>query len=108
MDVALGAIGPPASSLRPMRFWGERFSYRSRKAPLIQRGGNQESEFPWRIGVGVIFRIPFSRHAFAVGKWTGEQPHENVDGIPALSLRPLENPEDYFHVDERQDERPAG
>lgn len=91
-----------------MKIWSESVVYRDRKSPLIQRGRNLESEFPWRTGVGLIVRFPLSRRAFSFGWWNGEQPRENIDGFPSLSLRPLDHPEDYFHVlDQQQDERPA-
>lgn len=85
-----------------MKIWWERVVYRDLPAPLVQRGRNLESEFPWRIGIGLIVRLPFSRRAFSAGWWTGEQPRENVDGFPSLSLRPLDHPEDYFHVLDEQ------
>ena len=87
-------------------FWLERYIYRHLPAPLTERGGNQEQGYPWRIGQGRIFRVPFTRQAIAIGRWTGEQPHENVEGIPSLTFQPLEHPEDYFHVQD-EDSRPV-
>ena len=84
----------------PLSFFWQTVTYPRRRNPLMEGGLAQEEDFPWREGRCRIFRAPFTRHAIAVGKWTGEQPHENVDGTPSLSLRPLENPEDFFHVQE--------
>lgn len=86
-------------------FWWELFSYRHRPAPLTERGVGLEPGFPWRKGECRLFRLPFSRQGIAFGRWTGEQPHENVDGVPSLTFRPLEHPEDYFHAVEQ--DRPA-
>jgi len=90
----------------PTPLWGERFVYRRLPAPLTERGGGQEEVYPWRTGVCQFFRLPFTRQAIAIGRWTGEQPRENVDGIPSLMLRPLDHPEDYFHV-QNEDSRPV-
>jgi hypothetical protein len=88
--------------------WWEGTAYRRLPAPLTESVETQEDEFPWRVGRARIIRIPFTRKAMAVGRWTGEQPHEIVDGIPLLNFRPLDHPEDYFHVlDERTNERPT-
>lgn len=80
----------------------ERFVYHRLPAPLTERGESLESGFPWRKGTCRFFRLPFTRQAIAVGRWTGEQPRENVEGIPSLTFRQLEHPEDYFHVDKAQ------
>lgn len=87
-----------------MKIWSERVVYRNRRSPLIQRGRNLESDFPWRVGVGVILRLPFSRHAISFGWWNGEQPKEIAEGFPTLSLRPLDNPEEFFHAVPKQRE----
>ena len=84
----------------PLSFFWDVITYPPRRNPLFEGGVAQEEDFPWREGPCRIVRAPFSRKALAVGKWTGEQPHENVDGIPTLTLRPLENSEDFFHVQE--------
>lgn len=78
--------------------WWERFVYHRLPAPLTERGDGLESEFPWRKGTCRFFRLPFTRQAVAIGRWTGEQPRENVDGIPLLTFRQLDHPEDYFHA----------
>jgi hypothetical protein len=79
-------------------FWWQKLAYPRRKVPLTEVGETQEQGFPWRIGKCRVFRLPFSRHAIAFGRWTGEQPHENVEGTPSLSFRQLDHPEDYFHA----------
>lgn len=62
---------------------------------MTEIGETQESEFPWRIGRCRVFRLPLTPHAVAVGKWTGYQPRETVDGIPTLKFRTLDHWEDY-------------
>jgi hypothetical protein len=84
----------------PFSFFWETLTYPPRKSPLMEGGLAQEEGFPWRTGKCRVFRAPFSRQAFAIGRWTGEQPRENVDGIPSLSFRPLDHPEDFYHVQE--------
>jgi hypothetical protein len=79
-------------------FWFQRFVYPRHPAPLTETGLSQEREFPWREGRIRVFRMPLTRSAIALGKWTGEQDHENVDGIPTLTFRQLDHPEDYFHA----------
>lgn len=87
----------------PFNLWFQFLSYPRRDVPLTERGSTQESQYPWRIGRCRIFRIPGTRRAISIGWWTGYQPRENVEGTPTLSLRPLDHPEDYFHV---QEDRP--
>jgi hypothetical protein len=85
---------------RTQRWW-QKLTYPQRKVPLTEIGETQEQGYPWRMGTCRVFRLPFSRHAIAIGKWTGQQPRETVDGFPTLTLRPLDHPEDYFHVSEQ-------
>lgn len=77
-------------------YWWQKLTYPRRQVPLTERGETQEQEFPWRMGRCRVFRLPLSRHAIAFGKWTGEQPRENVDGVPTLTFRVLDHPEDYY------------
>jgi hypothetical protein len=86
---------------RTQRWW-QKLKYPRRNVPLTEVGETQEQGFPWRTGTCRVFRFPFTRHAIAIGKWTGEQAHETVDGTPSLTFRALDHPEDYFHV---QDEK---
>jgi hypothetical protein len=84
------------------KYWWQKLTYPKRKVHLTEIGSTQESGFPWRLGKCRVFRFPFTRHAIAIGKWTGQQPHENVEGTPTLMFRALDHPEDYFHVQEDQ------
>lgn len=90
-------------SLWRTAWWWEPVTYRRLPAPLTERGTGLESGYPWRTGTCRIFRVPFTRKGIAIGRWTGEQPRENVDGIPSLTFQPLEHPEDYFHVGQEPD-----
>ena len=87
---------------RTQRWW-QKLKYPRRDVPLTEIGETQEQGYPWREGTCRVFRLPFSRHAIAIGKWTGQQPHETVDGTASLTFRPLDHPEDYFHVSEQPD-----
>jgi hypothetical protein len=86
------------------KYWWQKLTYPRRKVPLTEVGETQEQNFPWRLGKCRVFRLPLTRHAIAIGQWTGEQPHENVEGAPTLMFRPLDHPEDYFHVEDVQEE----
>lgn len=76
-------------------WWWQKLTYPRRSVPLSERGQTQESGFPWRIGQCRVFRFPMTRHAIAVGKWTGYQPRETIEGQPTLKFRQLEHWEDY-------------
>lgn len=81
--------------------WFQFLKYPRRKGtPLTEIGETQEQGYPWRKGSCRVFRLPLSKRAVAIGRWTEYQPRETVDGEPALKFRPLDNPEDYFHVHE--------
>lgn len=82
-----------------LNLWLDRGRYQHLPAPLVKKTVGLEERYPWREGKCVIFRLPFMRRTVVIGRWTGEQPRENVDGIPLLTFRALDHPEDYFHVD---------
>ena len=75
--------------------WFQFLVYPRRDVPLTEVGETQESEFPWRMGKCRVFRLPFSTRAVALGKWTGFQPRETIDGQPTLTFRELDHWEDY-------------
>jgi len=70
-------------------FWVERCSYPAPDAPLSQRGRGMEERHPWRYGDCHILRLPLTRHALAVGRWTDRQTQADLDGEPVLVLRSL-------------------
>lgn len=75
--------------LLPGSFWIQKLYYPNpRPLPLTEKGNTQETEFPWRSGECWVFRIPFTRHAFALGRWveSHEAPGEDE---PTLYMRPL-------------------
>lgn len=45
--------------------------YPSRKFPIVDRGFTQEIEWPFRKGSSWVIRVPLSRLALVLGKWTG-------------------------------------
>jgi hypothetical protein len=70
-------------------FWVEKCRYQSRSEALVQRGRGMEEHHPWRYGDCRILRIPLTRHALAVGRWSGMQTWADLDGEPVLVLRSL-------------------
>lgn len=88
--------------------WWQKLKYPRRNVPLTERGETQESGYPWRIGQCRVFRLPFSKHAIAIGKWTGFQPRETVEGQPTLKFRAIEHWEDVVHVEPQESGSSAG
>ena len=88
------------------KMWFQFLVYPRRDVPLTEVGETQEQGYPWRMGKCRVFRLPFSTRAVAIGRWTGLQPRETIDGQPTLTFRELDHWEDY--VDERlqQDQGP--
>lgn len=84
------------------KFWFQFLVYPRRDVPLTEIGETQESEFPWRVGKCRVFRLPFSKRAVAIGKWTAFQPRETIDGEPTLRFNELKNWEDYVHLQQDQ------
>lgn len=44
----------------------------------MERGTTQEIDWPYRTGVSVVARMPWSTRAFVVGRWTGQRPEEDA------------------------------
>lgn len=84
--------------------WFQFLCYPRRDVPLTERGESQEAEYPWRTGSCQVFRLPFTKRAVAIGKWTGYQPRETVEGQPTLTFKPLDHWEDYIGEHLRQDQ----
>lgn len=42
-----------------------------KRYPLMEPGETQEIEYPFRSGRSLVFRVPFTTRALAVGVWTG-------------------------------------
>ena len=73
--------------------------YPTKKFPVIDRGHTQEIEYPFRAGSGLVFRIPFTRRAVVVGRWTSETPEEEAL-TGAIGARKLEN----FYVEKQENQ----
>lgn len=58
--------------------------YPSRKVPLMERGWTQETEEPWRKGVSVVLRAPFTRRAVALGIWRSKGSEDDFHAAVGL------------------------
>lgn len=58
--------------------YGQVIKYPHRKPlPILEKGWSNEIEEPFRRGSCLVFRIPFTRPGFVLGKW-GEEQDEDV------------------------------
>jgi hypothetical protein len=76
-------------------FWFQFLVYPRRNVPLTEIGETQEAGYPWRVGRCRVFRLPLTRRAVAVGKWTSYIRREQVEGFTTITMRELPNWEDY-------------
>lgn len=60
-------------------------------APLAEYGVAQEENFPWRTGKVLFLRMPFTRKAVVLIRWTGTQPFEQDEDGVRLSMRELDD-----------------
>ena len=81
---------PETHQLTESVFWHTMRS--SRKAPLIERGSTQEVDYPYRHGKAVVFRLPLTTLALAVGKWAGREAREKDAILKAIGGRDLQQP----------------
>jgi hypothetical protein len=65
-------------------------AYPTKKFPLIDRGHTQEIDYPFRVGSGLVLRLPFTRTAVVVGRWKDNLPEEEAL-TNAIGARKLEN-----------------
>ena len=77
---AIHQIGP--------HYFVHKMSYPNTKFPLSEKGHTQEIEHPYRTGQSVVVRVPFTRRALVIGKWTGEKYEEDAL-TGAIGLREL-------------------
>jgi len=68
------------------QFFAHHMTYPTRAFPFMEIGTTQEIEWPYREGASYVFRIPLTRHAWVIGKWTGLV-DENVALTHALGAR---------------------
>ena len=59
------------------------------RPPLVERATVQEQKSPWRYGVGVMLRVPFTRFAVVFTPWTGKHDEEETEDGRYLSMREL-------------------
>jgi hypothetical protein len=70
--------------------YGQLITYPHRKPlPVVELGWTHEIEEPYRRGSCLVFRVPFAKHAIAVGLWREEQ-EETVALTAALWGRHLD------------------
>ena len=57
--------------------------YHRNPLPIVEKGWTQESEYPFRKGKCLVFRLPFTKPGFYIGVWTKgtELYHEDDDLI---------------------------
>jgi hypothetical protein len=50
--------------------YGGKLEYWHRKAlPIVEVGTTQETEYPFRLGKCLVFRVPFTHPGFYLGAW---------------------------------------
>lgn len=85
------------------RFFTHTMQYPTRRFPLIDLGNTQEIEDPYRFGRSVVVRLPLSRRAFVLGKWSGTR-NERSALSGAIGMREIDVAEgDYSQYYEPQD-----
>lgn len=52
--------------------------YPTRKFPVVDKGHTQEIEWPYRTGASLVVRIPFTKQAVVLGRWTGSKDEEQA------------------------------
>jgi len=57
--------------------------YHRKPLPIVEKGWTQEANYPFRKGKCLVFRVPFTKPGFYLGKWTkgSELMHEDDDLI---------------------------
>jgi hypothetical protein len=73
--------------------------YLRRPRVIVERAESQEIDFPFRRGLGVAFRLPFSTLGIVVGKWISTAPSESHALSYAIGGRVVsENELDWDYV----------
>jgi len=67
--------------------------YPTKSHPLVEPGNSRETDWPFRVGSSLVMRMPFSRRAFVIGKWSDQTLDEEVALLEALKGRNLERHE---------------
>ena len=82
--------------------------YHRKPIPIVEVGHTQETEFPYRVGRCLVFRVPFTKPGFYLGKLSNsvEDPHmlteEDVDILISNAMKgrtmntPVEEIEDWY------------
>ena len=64
--------------------------YPTTQHPFVERGSTQEVTWPFRRGVSLVVRVPFTTLAFAVGFWQpNSEQEEHTALLQALNGREL-------------------
>jgi len=64
--------------------YGGKLEYWHRKAlPVVEVGHTQETEYPYRKGRCLVFRMPFTRPGYYLGAWVSN-PNIHVDDDEAI------------------------
>lgn len=68
-------------------------AYCAPDVPVFHTAETQEIEAPFRSGKGVVFRMPLTRRAVVVGRWTGQK--SEFDALSsAIRMSPVD-PADF-------------
>jgi hypothetical protein len=80
-------------------FYWTTIKYLSKPSILVERAESQEIDLPFRRGVGVAFRVPFSTFGIVFGKWVSAAPSESHALSYAIGGRVVTDDElDWDHV----------
>lgn len=79
-------------SIGPLYVQGIKYPHRN-FLPIVEKGWTHEIEEPYRKGDCLVFRLPFIKHAIAIGRW-GEEQDETEALTAALWGRHLDVPVD--------------
>lgn len=87
------------------QYFTHQMEYPTKKFPLLDKGTTQEIEEPFRRGISIVLRAPFSRRALVIGKWTGTQ-NEEMALSSAIGMREIDvAQEGDYRQHEPQDSR---
>jgi hypothetical protein len=87
--------------------YGGKLEYYHRKVlPIIEVGWTQETDHPYRKGSCLVFRLPFTKPGFYIGKWIVGSDLEFEDDkeidnrlSDAMKVRKIWEPEDGSYED---------
>ena len=88
------------------RLYVQGINYLNPRGPLAETGWSQETEYPYRAGKCIVFRIPRTKYGLAVG-WWGEERDEAVALTDAIGLREIGDYDNELLLEEAFEEARA-